>query len=309
MGMRPISFLAVWAVLVLFATEAFTSGGAEIEITHDDLQVFVATARKQPMRGEEADYAKRMTAWEQANRPVVDKAVLAIEKDVLARYKKKLPFLAKRFDAQHVKDLSTEGVARPGGYDDAVWRLTVDLDLFGPFVESRARFIFKSRPSKAEIRAFSRDVQAAALRTVGRKPPPAPTYTAYWLGDDSLLLATVPLAKLPETLQQAPYRTVGFEAFRRAPALVIQTAGKRHVVKSTAGFLLANPTAAKLEAGSIVLQVNGSYLPALTVRKATRAEAVKVIDHAADPLLSADDRAQLEDDLEFLSTLKPSLAN
>jgi len=302
-----------------FTREALTSGGGEIEITHDYVQVTLATGRKTPMRGDEDAYNKTVVAWEKANQPVAAKAIAAIERDVLSRYRNKLPLIAKGFDAQNLKDLSTEGVARGGGYDDAAWRLTVDLDLYpGADVESRARFVFETRPSKAQVRAFSRDVQAAALRTVGRKLPASPTYTAYWLvakgASPSLLLATVPLAKLQATLQEAPWHPMSFETFRRAPALLITTEAKRYITGNTAGFLIANPTAAKFEPGetSVVLQVNGSYLPAMTVHRASRAEVLKLIDNAVDPSLSpsaaAEQRERVEDDLEFLGTLKPRLA-
>lgn len=313
--MRPPFNLVLWAFVILsvFATEGFTSGGAEIDVTHDYLQVSVATPRKRPMPGDEAEYAKRMTEWEKANRPLVDKAVAAIEAAVLPRYRKALA--AKRFTASSFKDLTSEGTVRPGGADDAAWRLTVDLDLFpGGSISSVARFVFETRPTKTEVRAFSRDVQAAALKSLGRSLPPSPTYTAYWLTPDtgapSLLLTTVPLAKLQGTLEKAPWSQMGFETFRRAPALLLTTDEKKFLVRNSAGFLLANPTAAKIEPGatSVALQVNGSYLPAMIVKPAARADVVKLLDNPVDPALGADDKKRLEDDLEFLATLKPSLA-
>jgi len=313
-----LTVLAFVVTSLSFEREGFTSGGGEISITHDHVRVTLATARKTPMRGDEESYNRTVVTWENDNRPVAEKAIAAIEREVLPRYRKKLSLVAKSFDAQNLKDLSTEGVSR-GGYDDASWLLTVDLDLYpGADSGSRAMFVFKTRPSKPEVRRFSRDVQAAALRTVGRKLPAGPSYTAYWLvaegASPSLLLTAVPLAKLQTTLQGAPWRAPGFETFRRAPALLITTAAKLYITGSSAGFLVANPTAAKFEPGetSVVLQVNGSYLPAMKVQKASRAEALKLIENAVDPSLSpaaaAEQRKRVEDDLDFLATLKPALA-
>lgn len=293
-------------VLVALATEAFTSGGAEIQITHDEAEIFVATSRKRPMPGDEAEYAKSMDAWEKANRPVVERALAAIEQ-VLPRYRKKLALVPRRFDAPRYNELSSEGVVRGGGDDDDGWRLTIDLDLYpGAYIENRVRFVFAARPSKADIRAFSREVEAAALKSLGRALPPSPSYTAYWLGDETLLLSAVPLSKLPDALSATPWRAPSFEAFRRAPALLVTTAAKRHVTVNPTGFMLAHPTAAKLaDDGKLVLQVNGTYLPGMTSQKATRAEVVKLFDNAADPKAA---REELEDNLEFLASLKPQLA-
>lgn len=308
---------AVWVFLFLsmsLATEAFTSGGAEIDITHDYVRISMATPRKQPMPEHQAEYSREMTAWETQNRPVAEKALAAIEA-LLPRYRKTLPLLAKSFDSQTLIALSTEGTAGSRGYDDSAWLLTVDLDLYpGGSISSTARFVFKTRPTKTAVRAFSRDVQAAALKSVGRTLPPSPSYTAYWLVADgvspSLLLTTVPLATLRDTLQKAPWRPMGYETFRRAPALVFTTENKKHITRNGAGFLLANPSAAKFEPGNtaVSFQINGTYSPSMTLHRASRAEVVKLFDNAADPSLSPDDKKALEDDLEFLSTLKPALA-
>jgi len=201
--------LIVWAFLIralASAKEGFASGNATIQVSRDEVEVLLATFRKIPMPGHEKEYGRKLIAWRKANQVVADRAVAAIESDVLPRYRKTLPLLANSFNAEHINNLSTEGVAREG-YDDAVWLLTVDLDLYPDnSADSRARFVFKTRPSKANVRAFSRDVQAAVLRTVGRKLPASPSYTAYWLvADDmstSLLLSTVPLAELKTTLEQ-----------------------------------------------------------------------------------------------------------
>jgi hypothetical protein len=307
--------LAVWSFLVLsmsFAREGVTSGGAQIDITHDYVRISMATPRKRPMPEYQAEYSREMTAWETKNRPVATKALAAIEA-LLPRYRKTLPLLAKRFD-DHLNTLSTEGIAGSSIYDDSAWLLTVDLDLYpGGSISSRARFVFKTRPTKTAIRAFSRDVQAAALKTVGRTLPPSPSYTAYWLvaegASPGLLLTTVPLASLPDTLQKSPWRPTDHETFRRAPALVFTTENKKYLTRNGAGFLLANPTNAKLEPGdtAVSFQINGSYSPSMTLHKASRAEVVKLFDNAADPSLSADDKQALEDDLEFLGTLKPAL--
>ncbi len=296
-------------VLVGFPTEGFTSGGAEISIIHDEVHLSIAGPRKRPMPGDEAEYNKSVVEWETANTPLAAKAIAAIE-TIVPRYRKKLTLLAKRFSTYGLRDLTSEGTARDGGGDgNGAWLLTVELDLYpGGNISSQAQFVFDKRPSKADVRAFSRDVQAAALKSVGRTLPPPPTYLAYWLTDGttppSLLLTTVPLAKLTDTLAKAPWSTMGWVTFRRAPALLLTTDAKQRVVRNSAGFLVANPTAAKLTGDSLALQVNGTYLPAMTAKQATRAEAVKLISNAVDP----DQRKAAEDDVEFLSTLVPAIA-
>ncbi len=316
---RALTFptLAVWAFLVLSMVspaEGITSGGAEIDITHDYVRISMATPRKRPMPEYQAEYSREMAAWETQNRPVAAKALAAIEA-LLPRYRKTLPLLAKSFDAQTLNALTTEGTTDSRVYDDSAWLLTVDLDLYpGGSISSRARFVFKTRPTKAAVRTFSHDVQAAALKSVGRKLPPSPSYTAYWLVADgvspSLLLTTVSIATLQETLQKAPWRPMDYEAFRRAPALVFTTENKKHITRNGAGFLLANPSAAKVEPGNtaVSFQINGTFSPSMTLHRASRAEVVTLFDNAADPSLGADDKMALQDDLEFLGTLKPALA-
>jgi hypothetical protein len=308
---RTLARLAVLVVLFGFPTEGFTSGGAEITITHDEARLRVAGPRKRPMPGDEAAYNKSVVEWEKANRPIAEKVLAAIEK-LVPRYRTKLTMLSKSFGVYGLRDLTTEGTSRDGD-GDAAWLLTVDLDLYpGGSISSEAQFVFEKRPSKPDIRAFSRDVQSAALKTLGRTLPASPAYTAYWVTIDgappSLLLATVPLAKLGDTLSKTPWSSMGFVTFRRAPALLLEIDAKRHVVRNSAGFLVANPTAAKLDGNALTLQVNGSYLPAMTAKKATRAEAVKVLGNAVDPALAADYRKALEDDVEFLATLVPAIA-
>lgn len=298
-------------VLLGFPKEGFTSGGAEIQITHDEVQVRVAGPRKRPMPGDEAKYNKSVVEWEKANTPLAVKTVEAIEA-IVPRYRAKLTLLAKRFGSYGLRDLTSEGTSRDGAGDGA-WLLTVDLDLYpGGQISSQAQFVFDKRPSKADVRAFSRDVQAAVLKSVGRTSPPPPTYFAYWLTDGtappSLLLTTVPLVKLTDTLASAPWSPMGWVTFRRAPALLLTTDAKQRIVRNAAGFLVANPTAAKLAGDSLTLQVNGSYLPAMTAKQATRSEAVKLISNAVDPALGADERKAVEDDVDFLATLVPAIA-
>ena len=115
---RP-TFLALTVLAFLvtslgFSREGFTSGGAAIEITHDLVKVTLTTARKTPMPGDEESYNRTVIKWEKDNRPVAEKAIAAIERGVLPRYRKKLSLVAKSFDAQNLKDLSTEGVSRGG---------------------------------------------------------------------------------------------------------------------------------------------------------------------------------------------------
>ncbi len=298
-------------VLLGFPKEGFTSGGAEISITHDEVQVLIAGPRKRPMPGEEAEYNKSVVEWEKANAPMAAKTVAAIEA-IVPRSRAKLTLLAKRFGSYGLRDLTSEGTSPPGD-DDGPWLLTIDLDLYpGGQISSQAQFVLGKRPSKADVRAFSRDVQAAVLTSVGRTSPTPPTYLAYWLTEGtappSLLLTTVPLAKLTDTLAKAPWSPMGWVTFRRAPALLLVTDAKQRVLRNSAGFLVANPTAAKLVGDSLTLQVNGSYLPAMTAKQATRAEAVKLLGKAVDPALGPDERKAIEDDVEFLGTLVPALA-
>jgi hypothetical protein len=303
---------ALAAVLLGFPTEGFTSGGVEISITHAEVQLHIAGPRKRPMPGHEAEYNKSVVEWEKANQPVAVKALAAIEK-VVPRYRTKLTLVAKQFNTYGLRELTSEGTSGHADTDGAPWLLTVDLDLYpGGSILSRAQFVLSKRPSKADVRAFSRDVQAAALQILGRTPPTPPTYSAYWLTaantPPSLLLATVPLDKLTETLTKTPWSAMGWVTFRHAPALLLTTDAKQHLVRNTAGFLVANPTAAKLAGDSLALQVNGSYLPAMTVKPATRVDAVKLINTAVDPALGPDERKALQDDVDFLATLVPAIA-
>lgn len=309
--------LAVWAFMFLsigLATEGLTSGGAEIFITHDYARISMETPRKRPMPDHQAAYIREITEWETANRPVAEKALAAIE-SLLPRYRKKLPLLAKSFDLHALNDLSTEGTSGSRVNDNSAWLLTVDLDLYpGGRISSNAHFVFKTRPTKTAVRAFSRDVQAAALKSVGRTLPRSLSYTGYWLIADgvspSLLLTTVPLATLQDALEKAPWRPMGYEAFRRAPALVFTTENKKHITRNRAGLLLANPSSAKFEPGNAAVSflINGTLSPPMTLHRASRAEVVKLFDNAADPSLSPDDKKALEDGLEFISTLKRALA-
>lgn len=300
------------AVLVGFPEEGFTSGGAEISIIHDEVQVLVAGPRKRPMPGDEAAYNKSVVEWEKANTPTVAKAVAAIE-SILPRYRTKLTLRAKQFATYGLHDLTSEGTARHGSEPAGAWLLTVELDLYpGGSIASQAQFVLDKRPSKADVRAFSREVQAAALRSVGRTLPPPPSYLAYWLTDGSappsLLLTTVPLAQLADVLAHAPWTPMGWVTFRRAPALLLTTDAKGRLVRNGAGFLVGNPTNAKLVGDSVTLQVGGNYLPAMTAKPAKRADAVALLGNAVDPALGADERKALEDDVDFLATLVPALA-
>lgn len=299
-------------VLVGFPEEGVTSGGAEISIIHDEVQVLIAGPRKRPMPGDEAEYNKSVVEWEKANTPMAAKAVAAIEA-IVPRYRTKLTLRAKQFATSGLRDLTSEGTARHGSDTDGAWLLTVELDLYpGGQIASQAQFVLDKRPSKADVRAFSRHVQAAALTSVGRTLPPPPTYLAYWLthgsAPRSLLLTTVPLTTLTDTLAKAPWSPMGWVTFRRAPALLLTTDAGQRLVRNTAGFLVANPTAAKLAGDSVTLQVNGNYLPPMTARPATRAEVVKLLGNPIDPALGTDERKAVEDDVDFLATLVPAIA-
>lgn len=94
--------------------------------------------------------------------------------------------------------------------------------------------------------------------------------------------------------------------------MLVTTNAKKYITSNDAGSLLATLKVAKFESGetSVVLRVNGSYSAAMKVEKAARAEVVQLIDNGVDPSLSPDPaaaRKRFEDDLEFLSTLKPAL--
>jgi hypothetical protein len=294
--------------LVMVMHQALASGGGEVHVTRDKVQVSLQGPRKRPTPDYAQEWSRQVEAWNKDKQVVANKVVAAIEKDVLPRYRT-WKVVAKSFGAGNYRDLSGEGISRSNDPTDSdvLWRLTIDLDLYpAGDVATKAVFMLKARPSKADVRAFTRDVQAAAAKVMGRTLPAKPTYAAFWLvaddGATSLLLSTVPLAKLGESLEKAPWRPMGFETFRRAPALLILTDGRKSIAPNNAGFLLANPTAANVEAtgASVVLQVNGTYLPAMKVSSAKRAEVVRLIESAP-----ASERA---DDVEFLATLKPALA-
>lgn len=315
-----LTIVAFMITSLAFTKEGFTSGGGQIDVTHDLVRVTLTTGRKTPMPEHAAAYEEKISQWEQANQPVAEKVAAAIERNVLRTYRTKLRLIPKRFASQDLVELSSEGITREGAPADAALLLSVPLDLFpGGDVRSTAMFVLEKRPGKAEVRAFSRDVQAAARRAIGKKPAAKLRYTAYWLVADAaqptLLLTTVPVAKLQATLEETPWSPMGFETFRRAPALVIETQAKTFATRNSAGLLIANPTAAKMDtaAGTVVLQVNGSYLPAMKVQKATRAQALRLLRNPVDPSLdstaAAEARKQAIDDIEFLGSLTSSLAN
>jgi len=302
-----------------FAKEGFTSGGGEITIEHDQVKLHFATSRKQPMPGDEAAYNQQVLAWEKANQPIAAKVLDAIEA-VVPRFSKQVSFVSRSFDRDGLSHLSAEGILRPG-YTDASgpYLLTVDLDVYpGQSIHTEVAFVIAKRPTKAAVRSFARAVQAAAIATRGRALPAAPSYTAYWLeakdAEPAMLLSTVPLAKLTETLQDTGYRMMGYETFRAAPALLLTTHNKQFITRNSAEFLIANPTGAKFDATgkTVTLQVNGDYMQPMAVRKAKRSEALSLLDHPVDTALKAEAlteaRKGLTDDIDFLDSLKPLLA-
>jgi len=103
---------------------------------------------------------------------------------------------------------------------------------------------------------------------------------------------------------------MNLESFRRAPSLVLTTAKQKLVTTNGAGLLLANPTAAKLEAnGDLAIQVNGTFHAAAKVQKATKTDAVRLLRNPLDPALHPDDRARLADDVEFLESLATDIVD
>ena len=311
-------------VSVLQAKEAFTSGGGEINITHEHVQISFATSRKIPMRGEEASYAKDIAAWEKATTPIANTVTTAIEASVLVTYRSKLNLVSNSFASNTLGRLNSEGVVPRDQPATGPFLLTVQLDMFpGQYIQSSAKFVVQTRPSKALVRDFVRDVQAAALASEGRKLPAPRQLTAYWVSPTGkstthprpgLLLVDVPLPTLPETLQQAQWHEMGYETFRSAHALLLETDRKKFIMPNNAEFLLANPTAAKFDAAKnlITLQVNGSYLPPMKIQKATRAQTLVLLASPLDPSLAPSvmvaARERWMDDIEFLESLKSELA-
>ena len=326
--MRPLispcwtALLTVGIVLVVQAKEAFTSGGGEINITHEHVQITFATARKMPMPGDEEAYNKEVVAWEKANQPLATKVIAAIESNVLPTYRDKFTFVAGGFTQSELSRLTSEGTVPTSYRDTGPYLLIVPLDVYpGEYIQSRAMFVVQTRPSKAMVRKFAAEVQTAALATQDRKPPPPRQLTAYWAtppsqgARPSLLLLDVPIATLPEALRQAPWHEIGYENFRRAHALLLDTYRKTFITPNSAEFLLANPTGAKFDAAKnlITLQVNGSYLPPMKIKKATRAQTLLLLSTPLDPTLAPSvrqaARERWQDDIDFLDSLKAELAN
>lgn len=328
--MRPLisprwpALLTVVLISMLRAKEAFTSGGGEINITHEHVQLTFATSRKIPMRGQEASYAKSIAAWETATTPIANTVTTAIETSALANYRNKFTFVSNGFADNALIRLNSEGVAPPSDNVTGPFLITVPLDLFpDQYIVCTVKFVVQTRPSKALVREFVRAVQAAALATEGRTLPPPRQLTAYWISTPgksataakpALLLLDVPLAALPEALQQAQWHEMGYETFRSAHALLLETDRKKFITPNNAEFLIANPTAAKFDAAKnlITLQVNGSYLPAMKIQKATRAQAKLLLSTPLDPSLAPSvtvaARERWQDDIDFLDSLKAELA-
>lgn len=318
---RQLAFICFVAFVGVagFSKEGFTSGGGEITIEHPQVKLHFETPRKRPMPGEEAEYGQVVAAWEKSNQPVAEKVIKAIE-TALPKYRKQVTLVAESFNRNDLSELSAEGTLRRGYTDDTgPYLLTIDLDVYpGGHISTRVQFVVAKRPTKTALRGFARAVQAATVESLGRTLPPPPTYTAYWLTaqdvEPVLLLSTVPLSKLTETLQAAPWRPMSFETFRVAPALLLTTHNKQFVTGNKAGFLLANPTAAKFDtaADTVILQVNGNYLAPMTVRQAKRAEALQLLAHPVDTSLTAAQQAEARkanaDNIDFLDSLKPALA-
>lgn len=325
--MRPLisprwaALLTVALVSVLQAKEAFTSGGGEINITHEHVQITFATSRKIPMPEDEERYSKEVVAWEKANEPLAAKVIAAIESNVLPTYRSKFTFVAGGFAQSELSRLTSEGTIPSSYRDTGPYLLIVPLDMYpGEYIQSRAMFVVQTRPSKAMVRKFAYDVQTAALATQDRKSPPPRKLTAYWATPTSrgarpaLLLLDVPLATLSEALQHAPWHEMGYETFRGAHALLFETDRKKFITPNSAEFLIANPTAAKFDAAKnlITLQVNGSNLPPMKIQKATRTQALLLLSAPLDPSLAPSVRIAARerwlDDIEFLESLKSELA-
>ena len=295
---RWTALLTVALVSVLQAKEAFTSGGGEINITHEHVQISFATARKIPMPGDEERYSQQVVAWEKATTPIANTVTAAIEASVLATYRSKLTLVSNSFASNTLGQLTSEGVVPRGHTATGPFLLTVPLDLFpGESIQCSAKFVVQTRPSKIVVREFARAVQAAALATRDRKLPPSRQLTAYWVSPTGksptharpgLLLVDVPLPTLPEALQQAPWHQMGYETFRSAHALLLEADRKKFITPNSAEFLIANPTAAKFDAAKnlITLQVNGSYLPTMKIQKATRRQAQLLLSAPLDPSLA-----------------------
>ena len=174
--------LTVAFISVLQAKEAFTSGGGEITQTNEFVQVSFATARKIPMRGDGGRYAKSINEWEKATTPIAVTVTTAIETNVLGNYRSKLSLVGNSFASNTLSRLDTEGVIPHGHAASGPFVIKVPLDLFpDQSINCNARFVVQTRPSKALVREFSLAVQAAALATEGRTPPPPRQLTTYWL--------------------------------------------------------------------------------------------------------------------------------
>jgi hypothetical protein len=318
---RQLALTSIIAIVGVasFAKEGFTSGGGEITIEHDLVKIHFATSRKEPMPGDEAAYNKQVVAWEKANRPVAENVLAAVEA-VLPKFSKKVSLVAKSFARSDLSQLSAEGTLRSGYTDETgPYLLTIDLDVYpGEYIGTEVQFVVAKRPAKADLRNFAHAVQAAAVAARGRKLPAALSYTAYWLeakgAEPAMLLSSVPLAKLTETLQATEYRMMGYETFRNSPALLLTTHNKQFITRNSAEFLVANPTGAKFDAAAntVTLQVNGNYMEPMTARKAKRTEALNLLAHPVDttlkPAAQTEARKALADDIDFLDSLKPALA-
>ncbi len=321
---RWTALLTVVVILMLRTKQAFASGGGEITTTHDEIQVTFATSRKIPMRGDEARYAKSIDEWEKVTAPIAATVTTAIESSVLVAYRGKLNLVSNSFASNSLSRLSSEGVVPSGDNATGPFLLTVPLDMFpGQYIQANAMFVVQTRPSKAVVREFARAVQTAAVATDGRKLPLPRQLMAYWVTPPSknatsarpaLLLLDVPVLALPDALQQAPWHEMGYETFRSAHALLLETYRKKFITPNQAEFLIANVTAAKFDAAKklISLQVNGNYLPAMKIHKATRAQAIALLTTPLDPSLApsvtAAARDRWQDDLDFLDSLKVEIA-
>ncbi|CAN5470072.1 hypothetical protein BH10BDE1_BH10BDE1_25740 [soil metagenome] len=288
------------------------SGSGAVTVTRPKVQVELRSNHKIPMRGDERSYADSISAWEAATQKAAEELTSLLEK-LPSAYRSKIEFLADEFNSQTtMSELDSEGaVSRSSSTDGPHYRLVLHplqgRQVHGGYVT--VSFVLKTKPPAQEVRKLAFDVEATVRKFAGIEAAKAfEPYGVYWLvgtaepRQKSILFSKEALAQLAQKIADEPSAEMGYATFRKWPAFVIQLQENGKMKKNKAGFLLANPTAAKFDENfeEVQFQINGSMLPAFKIIRATRDEILKVIETPVE---------DSKKDIEFLESIQGQISS